>query len=159
MNRHSRFDAWDRVLRAGALGWPRWMGGEFRMGNICTPMKESSQCMAKQIQYCEIKKETKKSKVNQFWKLFGRTDAEAKVPTLARWFEDLTHWKRISSLTWNTDFCLVLALGVWFWEYFFFYFRIINLNVPLSRTVRSTMKVSGTEKIYNLEPHKCYFLI
>ena len=24
--RQSRFDAWDRVLRAGALGWPRGMG-------------------------------------------------------------------------------------------------------------------------------------
>ena len=25
-DRQSRFDAWDRVLRAGALGWPRGMG-------------------------------------------------------------------------------------------------------------------------------------
>ena len=29
MDRHSRFNAWDKVLRAGALGWPwgmRWGG-------------------------------------------------------------------------------------------------------------------------------------
>ena len=49
----SRFDAWDRVLRAGALGWPwgmRWgrrWGVWFRMGNTCTPMADSCQCMAK----------------------------------------------------------------------------------------------------------------
>ena len=32
---HSRFDAWDRVLRAGALGWPRgrgW-GGRWEWGS------------------------------------------------------------------------------------------------------------------------------
>ena len=27
-DRQSRFDAWDSVLRAGALGWPRGMGWE-----------------------------------------------------------------------------------------------------------------------------------
>ena len=45
----SRFDAWDRVLGAGALGWlwkMRW-GRGFWMGNICTPMADSCQCMAK----------------------------------------------------------------------------------------------------------------
>ena len=26
-DRQSRLDAWDRVLRAGVLGWPRGMGG------------------------------------------------------------------------------------------------------------------------------------
>ena len=26
IDRQSRFDAWDRVLKAGALGWPRGMG-------------------------------------------------------------------------------------------------------------------------------------
>ena len=30
MNRQSRFDAWDRVLGAGALGWPWGMGQEGR---------------------------------------------------------------------------------------------------------------------------------
>ena len=30
-------------------------GGGFRMGNTCTPMKDSSQCMAKPIQYCKVK--------------------------------------------------------------------------------------------------------
>ena len=34
-----------------------WMGrevGGFRMGNICTPMDDSSQCVAKPIQYCKV---------------------------------------------------------------------------------------------------------
>ena len=58
INKH--LDAWDRVLRAGALGWPwgmrwggRWEGG-FRMGNTCTPTADSSQCMAKPLQYCKV---------------------------------------------------------------------------------------------------------
>ena len=43
----TRFDAWDRVLKAGALEWPGGMGGEgggrggLRMGNTCTPMADS----------------------------------------------------------------------------------------------------------------------
>ena len=50
-----------RVLRAGTLGWPRGMGwggrweGSSRWGNTCTPMEDSSQCMAKPIQYCKVK--------------------------------------------------------------------------------------------------------
>ena len=34
-------------------GWE--VGGGFRMGNTCTPMVDSSQCMAKPIQYCKVK--------------------------------------------------------------------------------------------------------
>ena len=30
-------------------GW-----GGFRMGNTCTPMADSCQCMAKPLQYCEV---------------------------------------------------------------------------------------------------------
>ena len=59
-NRQTRFDAWYRMLRAGALGWPRgmvlggrWEGG-FRMGNTCAPLADSCWCMAKPIQYCKI---------------------------------------------------------------------------------------------------------
>ena len=33
----------------------RKVGGGFRMGNTCTPMEDSSQCMAKPIQYCKVK--------------------------------------------------------------------------------------------------------
>ena len=46
------------MLGAGALGRPRgmvWGGrreGGFRMGNTCTPMVDSCQCMAKALQYC-----------------------------------------------------------------------------------------------------------
>ena len=34
------------------------------MGNTCTPMEDSSQCMAKPIQYCKINKQKKKSYKN-----------------------------------------------------------------------------------------------
>ena len=37
-------------------GWDdREVGGGFRMGNTCTPMEDSSQCMAKPIQCCKVK--------------------------------------------------------------------------------------------------------
>ena len=49
----------------GVLGWctgrtqrnvmEREGGGGFRMGNTCTLMVDSSQCMAKPIQYCKVK--------------------------------------------------------------------------------------------------------
>ena len=36
-------------------GWYGWGGGRgFRMGNTCTPVVESCQCMAKPIQYCKV---------------------------------------------------------------------------------------------------------
>ena len=38
-------------------GWDgREAGGGFRMGNTCTPMADSCQCMAKPIQYCKVNK-------------------------------------------------------------------------------------------------------
>jgi len=50
-------------MRQGARGWctrmtqrdgiGREMGGEFRMGNTCTPVADSCQCMAKPLQYCK----------------------------------------------------------------------------------------------------------
>ena len=36
-------------------GWDGEGRGGFRMGNTCTPMEDSSQCMAKPIQYCKVK--------------------------------------------------------------------------------------------------------
>ena len=30
------------------------LGGGFRMGNTCTPMADSCQCMSKQLQYCKV---------------------------------------------------------------------------------------------------------
>ena len=49
----------------GAWGWctgmtqrdsvGREVGGGFRMGNTCTPMVDSSQCMTKPIQYFKVK--------------------------------------------------------------------------------------------------------
>ena len=47
-------------------GMGREEGGGFRMGNTCTPMAESCQCMAKPLQYCKVisfqlKRKTKKT--------------------------------------------------------------------------------------------------
>ena len=37
-------------------GWDGEGGGRgFRIGNACTPMADSSRCMAKPIQYCKVK--------------------------------------------------------------------------------------------------------
>ena len=53
IDRQSRFDARDRVLRAGCTemtlrdGVGREVGVGFRMGNTCTPMADSCQCVAK----------------------------------------------------------------------------------------------------------------
>ena len=48
-------DAWGwctGMTQRGGTG--REVGGGFRMGNTCTPMVDSSQCMAKPIQYCKV---------------------------------------------------------------------------------------------------------
>ena len=37
----------------------RVMGRGFRIGNSCTPMADSCQCMEKPIQYCKVKKKIK----------------------------------------------------------------------------------------------------
>ena len=39
-------EGWD-----GEEGWGR---GGFRMGNTCTPVADSCQCMTKPIQYCKV---------------------------------------------------------------------------------------------------------
>ena len=51
-------------MRQGAQGWctgmtqrdgmGREVGGGFRIGNTCTPMADSCQCMSKQLQYCRV---------------------------------------------------------------------------------------------------------
>ena len=37
-------------------GWDEegGVGGVFRMGNTCTPVVDSCQCMAKSLQYCKV---------------------------------------------------------------------------------------------------------
>ena len=48
----SRLVHWD-----DPKGWQEERGGSgFRMGNTCTPMVDSSQCMAKPIQYYKVQK-------------------------------------------------------------------------------------------------------
>ena len=52
------------MLGAGTLGRPnrddmgRVVGEGFRVGNSCTPVADSCQCMAKPIQYCKGNRET-----------------------------------------------------------------------------------------------------
>ena len=51
-------------MKLGAQGWctgmtlrdgvEREVGGGFRMGNTCTPMADSCQCMAKPLQYYKV---------------------------------------------------------------------------------------------------------
>ena len=51
-------------MRQGAQSWctamtlrdgmGRVVGGGFRMGNACTPMVDSCECMAKPTQYCKV---------------------------------------------------------------------------------------------------------
>ena len=53
-----------QCMRQGAWGWctgmtqkdgmRREVGGALRMGNTCTPVADSCQCMAKPIQYCKV---------------------------------------------------------------------------------------------------------
>ena len=59
-DRHSRFDAWDRVLRAGALGWPwgmgwggRWEGGS-GWGTHVHPWLMHVNVWQKPPQYCKV---------------------------------------------------------------------------------------------------------
>ena len=35
-------------------GMGRMVGGGFRMGNTCTPVADSCQCMAKPTEYCKV---------------------------------------------------------------------------------------------------------
>ena len=67
---HVYYHMWNRspvqvqCMRQSAQGWctgitlrdgiGREVGGGFRMGNTCTPMADSCQCMSKQLQYCKV---------------------------------------------------------------------------------------------------------
>ena len=56
----SKFDAWNRALKDGALGQPRGMewGGvweeDLGWGDTCKSMADSCQCLAKPPQYCKV---------------------------------------------------------------------------------------------------------
>ena len=41
------------VIWRDDMGWE--VGGGFRIGNSCTPVVDSCQCIAKPIQYCKVK--------------------------------------------------------------------------------------------------------
>ena len=49
-------DAWGwcmGMIQRDDMGWE--VGDGFRIGNSCTPMVDSCQCMAKPIKYCKVK--------------------------------------------------------------------------------------------------------
>ena len=49
-------DAWGwctGMIQRDDMGWE--VGERFRIGNSCTPMADSCQCMAKPIRYCKAK--------------------------------------------------------------------------------------------------------
>ena len=81
IDRQSRFDAWDRVLRAGALGWPwgmgwggRWEGGS-RWGSHVPPWLTHVNVWQKTPQYCKVislqlKKKKKRKKRNVLRQIF-----------------------------------------------------------------------------------------
>ena len=48
------------------MGWE--VGEGFGMENTCTPVADSSQCMAKPTQYCKVKK---KQKTHSFQYIYG----------------------------------------------------------------------------------------
>ena len=53
---HAIQDAWGwctGMIQRDDMEWE--MGGGFRIGNSCTPVADSCQCMAKPIQYCKAK--------------------------------------------------------------------------------------------------------
>ena len=51
---HDTARAWcTGMTRRDGMG--RDAGGGFKMGNTCTPMADSSQCMAKPVQCCKVK--------------------------------------------------------------------------------------------------------
>ena len=47
-------------------GMGREVGGGVRMGNTCTPMADSCQCMEKPIQYCKVISLQKNQSINKF---------------------------------------------------------------------------------------------
>ena len=58
-------DAWGwctGMIQRDDMGWEG--GGGLRIGNSCTPVADSCQCMAKPIQYCKAKESKNKNKNN-----------------------------------------------------------------------------------------------
>ena len=76
----SRFDAWDTVLRTGALGWPRRMGwgGSWEEGSgwgtHVHPWLIHVNVWQKPLQYCKvISLQLKINKLNKKYKIIGTT--------------------------------------------------------------------------------------
>ena len=56
------------------------VGGGFRMGNTCTPMADSCQCMAKPVQYCKVIS----LQLNKF--IFFKKSPQKPAQATSKWF-------------------------------------------------------------------------
>ena len=56
------------ILKRDDMG--RVVGEGFRVGNSCTPVVDSCQCMAKSIQYCKVKKKKEEESTKHFLEIF-----------------------------------------------------------------------------------------
>ena len=97
---HVNYHMWNEspawCMIQGAQGWctgmtqrdgmGREMGEGFRMGNTCTPMADSCQCMAKPIQYCKvISLQLKKQKTKNTWLKMFKVSKNKPFPEERLW--------------------------------------------------------------------------
>ena len=59
----------------------RVVGGGFRIGNSCTPVADSCQCMAKPIQYCKVKNKEKKKERKKESIIMNKASGGDGIPT------------------------------------------------------------------------------
>ena len=121
-------------MRQDARGWctrmtqrdgmEREVGRGFRMGNTCTPVADSCQCMAKPLQYCKVislqLKGINKKKIKFTWKNIWRSRQIRKlrlrliillpkfVPLASNWIN--THRILLRSLTYSFNRYLLTSV-------------------------------------------------
>ena len=57
------------------------VGRGFRVGNSCTPVVDSCQCMAKPIQYCKVKNKEKKKERKKESIIMNKASGGDGIPT------------------------------------------------------------------------------
>ena len=108
--KHVNYHMWNelpvqvRCMIQGARGWCTGMtqrdgmgmevGGGFRMVNTGIPMADSSQCMAKPIQYCKVKKKKLLRKLPQGWLVWIRASFREGIVWQLRRLGRTVQWQR-----------------------------------------------------------------